>query len=70
MLPLSLKLMYLTHVLYSIPLRMIFFLQILTLTCALMRCTWGKDESHPQEYVSCPSYSSISHLNATMYFQV
>ena len=30
----------------------------------------GKDESHPQEYVSCPSYSSISHLNATMYFQV
>ena len=41
MLTLSLKLMYLTHILYSIPLRMIFFLQILTLTCALMRCTWG-----------------------------
>ena len=29
-----------------------------------------KDESQPQEYVSCPLYSSISHLNATMYFRV
>ena len=38
--------------------------------CSYEMYLGGKDESHPQEYVSCPSYSSISHLNATMYFQV